>query len=523
MAQTLKQPAPPSGHGGRETRAGSRHHAFLIDHLGRMRPSISIPLVLADAIALCGIGAGTYGIYRPTDWHTFMGPMLLYAAACLGISRLTGLYRRAIVHSNLLDAPSIVSTTLQGSGLSAGILSLQGANGFQLSLVGSLMLLSMPCRPATRFVAQITARRLSPRAGSRALIIGAGHVGQRLAATLIKYDDIGLTIVGFVDDHEYRNGLRSLLARPIFPEADLERVIEEQDIHHVVFAFSRLPDSERVMLVRLCKQYPRLHVSLVPRLFEAQEPRTLLYHVHGIPLVQFEMCGHGVELACKRILDVVLSCLGLAITLPLLLLAALAIRLEGPGPVLFRQQRVGRGGRIFIMYKLRSMRESLPGECIDAASRHTAVGRILRNLSIDELPQLWNVLRGDMSLVGPRPEREEYVQLFTKHIPCYEGRHRMRGGITGLAQASRLRGDTSIVERTRLDNFYIDYWSLWLDVKLLLRTFTVLIPASHGIGGDAMLRDIVSEVAEQMSVEQDRDRDHQAGASDSAGTVVAAG
>jgi len=122
------------------------------------------------------------------------------------------------------------------------------------------------------------------------------------------------------------------------------------------------------------------------------------------------------------------------------------------------------------------------------------VGRLLRLSSIDELPQLWNVVRGDMSLVGPRPEREVYVRQFSEGIPRYTERLRMRGGLTGLAQVQGLRGSTSIVERTRLDNFYTEQWGLWLDLTIILRTLTALIPRSQGIGGESMLRDVVTEV-----------------------------
>ncbi|WP_237323332.1 sugar transferase [Streptomyces sp. JJ36] len=179
--------------------------------------------------------------------------------------------------------------------------------------------------------------------------------------------------------------------------------------------------------------------------------------------------------AGKRALDTVVAAAALVTAAPLLLACALAVRLaDGPG-VLFRQERVGAGGRLFVMLKFRTLRPADPHESatrwnVAGDRRMSAVGRLLRRTSLDELPQLWNVLRGDMSLVGPRPERPYFVQRFGQDHPGYAARHRMPAGITGLAQVHGLRGDTSIEDRARFDNHYIDTWSLWQDLLILLRT-----------------------------------------------------
>ena len=185
-----------------------------------------------------------------------------------------------------------------------------------------------------------------------------------------------------------------------------------------------------------------------------------------------------VQAALKRGLDVALSGVALVVVLPVLLAAAVAVRVElGPG-VVFRQERVGRGGCRFALLKLRTMRAADPagveGWTADRA-RIGRVGRCLRRYSLDELPQLVNVLRGDMSLVGPRPERPEYVERFSALIPSYRHRHRVPVGLTGYAAVEGSRGDTSVVERARLDNWYIDQWSLWLDLKIIARTTLVVL------------------------------------------------
>ena len=192
-------------------------------------------------------------------------------------------------------------------------------------------------------------------------------------------------------------------------------------------------------------------------------------------------------LLLKQLLDRTIAAVLLLLLLPLLLVVAVAVKLSSPGPVLYRQRRVGLEGRRFDILKFRSMRGEgdrftpVPGEApggVEGDDRRTAVGTFLRRSSLDELPQLLNVLRGDMSLVGPRPERPEFVELFADEVPGYAARHRMPVGITGLSQVRGLRGRTSIAQRAATDNEYIADWSLWLDLKVLALTIgAVLRPA----------------------------------------------
>jgi len=170
----------------------------------------------------------------------------------------------------------------------------------------------------------------------------------------------------------------------------------------------------------------------------------------------------------------------LLLAAPLIAVCALLVRVEGGPGVIFRQPRVGRNGVIFDCLKLRSLcpadeRESATNWSVASDLRMTSVGRFLRRTSIDELPQLWNIIRGDMTLVGPRPERPHFVDKFSSEYDRYAHRHRVQAGLTGLAQVSGLRGDTSIADRARYDNYYIEHWSLWLDVKILIRTFAEVL------------------------------------------------
>jgi lipopolysaccharide/colanic/teichoic acid biosynthesis glycosyltransferase len=196
----------------------------------------------------------------------------------------------------------------------------------------------------------------------------------------------------------------------------------------------------------------------------------------------------------KHAFDRVLALLIVIVLSPVLIAAAIAVRLSSPGPALFSQRRVGRDGKVFACYKFRSMRLAPPesetsegtgalefllaGDIapggVEGKDRRTTIGRILRGSSLDELPQLFNVLRGDMSLIGPRPERPEFVELFRQDILRYGDRHRVKSGITGWAQVHGLRGQTSLAERVEWDNYYIAHWSLGLDLKILMLTVLAL-------------------------------------------------
>jgi exopolysaccharide biosynthesis polyprenyl glycosylphosphotransferase len=264
-------------------------------------------------------------------------------------------------------------------------------------------------------------------------------------------------------------------------------------VRNLIVAFSSVADARVSRLIPRCQELG-VDVSVVPRMFDLINDRVGYDTVGGLPLLSFRAIDpKGMQFAVKHALDRLLAGILLIVFSPLILGAALAVRLSSPGPALFRQRRVGRDGRVFDFYKFRSMREAPHGEAgedpnaldfllggdvapggVEGADRRTAVGRFLRGTSLDELPQLFNVLRGDMSLVGPRPERPEFVELFRNDIIRYGDRHRVKSGITGWAQVHGLRGQTSLAERVEWDNYYIAHWSLGLDLKILALTLVAL-------------------------------------------------
>ncbi|MGZ4276228.1 MAG: exopolysaccharide biosynthesis polyprenyl glycosylphosphotransferase [Solirubrobacteraceae bacterium] len=327
-------------------------------------------------------------------------------------------------------------------------------------------------------------------AGTPTLVVGAGIVGRKLAARLQRDPQYGLRPVGFIDDS------------PLFASAgpaglpllggtdDLEDLIERTGAEHVLVAFSSMNDRSLLPLVRRAAA-AGLEVSLVPRMFESLNDRLAYESVGGIPVLRLHGTDpRGWQFDVKHLLDRVLAAALLAACAPLLLALALAVRLSSPGSVVFRQPRVGRDGRVFDLFKLRSMRMaeqdvafapsegSAPGG-VEGVDRRTAVGRFMRKTSLDELPQLLNVLRGEMSLVGPRPERPEYAEQFRRDIERYGDRDRVKAGMTGWAQVHGLRGQTSIEDRAEWDNFYIEHWSLWMDLKILLLTLKAVLGSAE--------------------------------------------
>ncbi len=325
------------------------------------------------------------------------------------------------------------------------------------------------------------------------LIIGAGAIGARLARRLAGAPDYGLAPIGFLDDLPLPEDNVGGRPAPVLGGlADLDRVVAEHRVEQVVIAFSSAPDRAVVDLVRRCEEQG-LEVGLVPRLFDLWNHRAAYDPIGGLPVLHLRGTDlRGWQFAIKAILDRVAACLAILILLPILAILAAGVRLSSSGPVMFRQRRVGLDGREFDLLKFRSMRipsaEELaavedrgamaPGG-VEGIDRRTRFGRFLRRSSLDELPQLLNVVRGDMSLVGPRPERPEFVDRFRPLHDRYDERHRVKSGITGWAQIHGLRGRTSLADRIEMDNFYIEHFSLGLDLRIIVRTLVVVFRSAE--------------------------------------------
>jgi exopolysaccharide biosynthesis polyprenyl glycosylphosphotransferase len=318
-----------------------------------------------------------------------------------------------------------------------------------------------------------------------AVIAGAGEVGSGLALRLLSHREFGLLPIGFLDDDPLERDEQVL---PLLGGvADIERVVATHGVDQLIITFSRAPHEDLIALADRARQLG-VDVVIVPRLFEKTAQRPDVVHVGGLALLHMRLIDpRGWYFHVKYVADRLFALLLLVACLPVLLAAAVAIRLSMGRPILFRQVRVGRDGKPFSMMKFRTMGgEPVSDTAVDlppdiapggneGSDRTTAVGRLLRRTSIDELPQLLNVLRGEMSLIGPRPERPLFVDRFRESVKGYDRRHRVKAGITGWAQVHGLRGPTSVSERAEWDNYYIDNFSFWLDLKIVALTIVAVI------------------------------------------------
>lgn len=315
----------------------------------------------------------------------------------------------------------------------------------------------------------------------RVVIVGAGEIGRTVMRTIVARPDLGYRIVGFVDDNPHKGYTDIGRFKALGPLDNLPAVLDEERPDEVVITLPWMYHRKIMGIVRECERR-NLRARIVPDLFQMSLTQVNVEDLGGVPLIGVRTVSISKgALLVKRIMDVTVSAVGLVLCAPLFLVIALAIRLDSPGSVIFRQTRVGLRGRRFEMYKFRSMRMGAeeqqdmladlnevngPIFKIRDDPRLTRVGRILRRLSLDELPQLVNVLRGEMSLVGPRPpvpaEVEKYQEWHKKRLEAPPG-------MTGLWQVSG-RSRLSFDEMVLLDIYYIENWSLWLDFKILMRT-----------------------------------------------------
>jgi exopolysaccharide biosynthesis polyprenyl glycosylphosphotransferase len=312
---------------------------------------------------------------------------------------------------------------------------------------------------------------------SRVLIVGLNPVGFRLAARFRKHLELGYDLVGFVSLEESKVGSTINRVPVLGGPDDLRRLIRDNGVHEVfVTQTDNAPDSFFQMFLDSAKETAR--ISFVPSLVEMMRSNIHYDEVAGVPIYSMrETPLQGANAFVKRAFDLVAASVGMVLLLPVFAILGLIVRRTSPGPVLYKQTRLGLDGKEFKIYKFRTMQVDAekdgPGWGGQDDQRATPIGRFLRRWNLDELPQLWNVIRGDMSLVGPRPERPHYVDQFRELLPRYTARHTVKTGLTGWAQVHGLRGDTSVPQRLRYDLYYIENWSLWLDIKILMMTFMV--------------------------------------------------
>lgn len=316
----------------------------------------------------------------------------------------------------------------------------------------------------------------------RILMVGTGAGSELLIRRMNMFPQYGYHVVGVAADEEPSS---HFVGAPVVGKVDdLPRLVRELKVDQVFLALPAGQRDRLLHLVKLCEG-ENLEFKIVPDLLDMMSTRAEVNAIDGLPLVGIRHSQlRGMSAALKRAIDIVISAILLLLVSPLLLLIVVLMKLTMPGPILFRQERIGKGGHPFLIYKFRSMipdAEAATGPKVakPGDERVTRLGRIMRRLSLDELPQLYNVLRGDMSLVGPRPQPTFFDQRYTGEVPRYLERHQVRPGLTGWAEVNDLRGAAPIADRTMYDVYYIENWSLGLDLKIVMLTAMRLLSQRH--------------------------------------------
>jgi Undecaprenyl-phosphate glucose phosphotransferase len=308
----------------------------------------------------------------------------------------------------------------------------------------------------------------------RALIVGTGDIGRLILEKIKSTPSLGYEVIGFVTKNGEQASAESLGAPVLGSANDLPDLIDNRLIDEVIIALPEASHTEILDLISKCSR-ASLSIKVFPDVFQIIANQVTIDDLGGLPLLSIrDVRLRGWRVTVKRLVDLLITSSLLVILSPFMFLVGILIKIESPGSVFYAQERMGLDARPFLMIKFRSMRKDAeangPGWTTPDDPRRTRLGRLLRRLNVDELPQLINVLLGDMSLVGPRPERPIYVEQFKRTIPRYMERHNEKSGLTGWAQVNGLRGDTSIEERTKYDLWYIENWSLLLDFKIMIRT-----------------------------------------------------
>jgi exopolysaccharide biosynthesis polyprenyl glycosylphosphotransferase len=444
-------------------------------------------LMLFAAVVVADLGAPRAGVPSTPALWLLVFPLLTFA-----FMAIRGMYRPRVFLRVLDDLRIAVTATALAAMIILSLRVLVHDDPWVAAQTARIWAFATVYLLAGRIVlswGELRARRRGESVRPT-LVVGAGHVGRLTAKRLLDHPELGLRPVGFLDKEP--RAVANDDGLPVLGASwDLDRVVAEHGVRHVVLSFSTAPRSVLLGVLKRCQELG-VEVSMVPRFYEKVVGHIGIEYLGGLPLMTAQPTNpRSWQFAIKYAADRLVAALLLVIVSPVLLAASVAVWASMGRPIFFRQSRAGLDGRVFQILKFRSMRPPCAADAsgalapgmapggVEGVDRRTRVGAFLRRSSIDELAQLWNVLRGEMSLVGPRPERPEYVALFSDQIERYGERHRVKAGITGWAQVHGLRGQTSLADRVEWDNYYIENWSLWLDVKILLLTIIAIVRPSQ--------------------------------------------
>ncbi len=465
----------------------------------RIRTIYTLAMVVLDFLLIALAFALSYQLRVSVDWpdpltnqvplSNYLGLLVVQAISIIGVlflnrqyyvpravSRLDQIYYVFIsVSVGILIAIAVTTILLRDN---------QAILEYPRAMLVYNWLFTILLLMAGRFFGNWIRRWLQDRGigKDRVLLVGTGDTARIILQRIVWTPSLGYDVVGIINGEGPET---EILGIPILgqPE-DLPDLIPRHHIDEVIVAIPEKGHRETLHVISYCER-GRVTIKVFPDLFQYITSQAGIEDLGGLPLLSVrDYALRGYLLTIKRLIDFVGAGIGLIALSPLMFLTALAIKLESPGPVFFVQPRMGLDGNEFMMIKFRSMRTDAekdgPGWTVKGDPRQTRLGMLLRRMEVDELPNLINVLLGEMSLVGPRPEQAYYVEQFRRFVPRYMDRHREKGGMTGWAQVNGLRGDSSISERTKYDLWYSENWSILLDFKILLRTLWQIVwPSSE--------------------------------------------
>ncbi len=460
---------------------------------GGIRPRV----ILTSALIACdivGVNAGFAGSYAllynseivanafaPPRPDTIVSFLILLNIACAAIFMVYRLYAIKRAASRVDEAYKVFVATAIATLVASVIGTVVGIRFTPVNLVAAWLLtvfLVVVLRSIYRSLVYYSRTRGFDT--SRAIIVGTGDIGRMIADVVGAAPHLGYSLQGFLSDDDPVGSMVNGL--PVLGHArDIGRVVRAYRINEVLVALSGVPSHSVLEMVAACEN-EMVAIKIYPDTFQIiTNNEVSLGDLEGLPLLSIKRSPLDQQFNrwLKRGLDVAGAGVGLIVLSPVMLLLALLVKLQDSGPALFVQERVGVNGEPFMMLKFRSMRMTAeaggPGWTRPNDERRTALGSFMRRYALDELPQLINVLLGEMSLVGPRAEQPYFVEQFRLRIPSYMGRHKEKAGLTGWAQVNGLRGDTSIEERTRYDLYYVENWSLLFDIKIIIRTIPAIL------------------------------------------------
>ena len=438
---------------------------------------ISLSLVLAWYIRfdtdLLGFGRGIWG------FNHYMMPLIFIIPSYIFLFYVLGLYSPQRTQKNILsEAFKIIEANIIGLLFVTTLLFVFELTEYSRYLLAMFAIFSTTFSIIERLSVRQSLKYIRSRGHNikYILIIGAGELGKKVSHTISQNEYMGYNIVGFLDDNLEKNS-QCNGSKIIGSVGDLADIISNELVDRVIVTLSPRHYELLESIVETCEKCG-VRAEIVPDYYRYMPATPHIDIIEGIPIIQIRQVplDNLFNRFIKRFFDITLVILAIIILSPLLIFTAIMVKITSPGPIIFKQERLGRNKKSFYMYKFRSMKvqdtekEKFQWTTEDDP-RKTRFGSFIRRTSIDELPQFFNILKGDMSLIGPRPERPHFVGKFKEEVPKYMIKHHVRPGMTGLAQVNGYRGNTSITKRIEYDIQYVENWTLMMDIKIFFRTW----------------------------------------------------